>query len=49
MVYRIASWAGFAAGAAGAVAAYEGRWLVAVWLGLLAIICAGIALWEPPE
>jgi hypothetical protein len=47
MIYRIAWWTGIATGAAGAFAASEGRWLVAVELGLAAIICAGIALWEP--
>ena len=46
MIYRIACWAGIAAGAAGALAAYEALWLAAVGLGLLAIICAGIVLWE---
>ena len=49
MTYRIACWAGIAAGAAGGLAAYETRWFAAVGLGLLAIICAGIVLWKPPE
>jgi hypothetical protein len=49
MIYRIACWAGIAAGAAGALAAYEARWLAAGGLGLLAIICGGIVLWKPPE
>jgi hypothetical protein len=49
MIYRIACWTGIATGAAGAFAAYEGRWLVAVGLGLLAVICGGIVVWKPPE
>jgi hypothetical protein len=49
MIYRIAWWAGIAAGGAGALAAYETRWLAAFGLGLLAIICAGIVVWKPPE
>jgi hypothetical protein len=49
MLYRIACWAGLVAGAAGALAAYEALWLAAFGLGLLAVICAGIVLWKPPE
>jgi hypothetical protein len=49
MIYQIAWWTGIASGAAGAFAAYEARWLAALGLGLLAIICAGIVIWKPPE
>jgi DNA-binding XRE family transcriptional regulator len=38
----IAWWTGIAAGVAGLVVAYSGFWLVAVGLGLLALICAAI-------
>jgi hypothetical protein len=44
MIYRIAWWAGIAAGAAGALAGYEAH-----WLALLAVICAGIVWWKPRE
>ena len=40
MIHRIACWAGIAARAAGALAAYEALWLAAIGLGLLAVICA---------
>jgi hypothetical protein len=49
MIYRIEWWAGIAAGAAGALAAYEAHWFVALWLGLVAVVCSGIVLWKPPE
>jgi hypothetical protein len=49
VIYRIASWVGIAAGAAGAVAAYEAHWFAVAWLALLAAICAGLVLWKPPE
>ena len=38
----IAWWTGIAAGVAGLVVAYSGFWLVAVGLGLLALVCAVI-------
>jgi hypothetical protein len=49
MIYRIAGWTGIAAGAGGALAASQAQWFVAFGLGLLAVICAGIVLWKPPE
>jgi len=48
MIYRIASWAGIALGVAG-VTAYTERWPVALGLGLLAAVCAGLGLWGPRE
>jgi hypothetical protein len=42
LIYRIAWWTGIAVGAAGVVAAYSGLWLVAVGLGLLALVCTVI-------
>jgi hypothetical protein len=47
MIYRIASYVAIAAGAAGLLAMYYARWVEAFGLGLLAVICAGIAWWEP--
>jgi hypothetical protein len=49
MIYRIECWAGIAAGVAAALAAYETHWFVALWLGLLAVVCVGLVLWKPPE
>jgi hypothetical protein len=46
MIYRIASWTGIAAGLAGVVAASYERWLVAIGLGLLAVVCA-VIVWNP--
>jgi hypothetical protein len=36
----IAWWAGMTAGVAGVVAVLIGHWLVAIGLGLLALVCA---------
>ena len=49
MIYRVASWAGIAVGVAAVLAAYEAHWFVALWLGLLAAVCAGLVWWKPPE
>jgi hypothetical protein len=49
MIYRIASWAGIAIGVAGVIAAYTERWPVALGLGLLAAVCAGLGLCGPRE
>jgi hypothetical protein len=49
MVYRIVSWVAIAAGSAAVVAIYTARWVVAVGLGLLTVICVGIVWWKPPE
>jgi hypothetical protein len=49
MSYRIAGWTGIVAGAAGVVTAYYGHWFVTLTLGLLALVCAGIVVWKPPE
>jgi hypothetical protein len=49
MIYRIASYVAFAAGAAGLLAMYYARWLEAAGFGLLTVICTGIVLWRPPE
>ena len=44
----IAWWTGVAAGLAGVVAAYSGYWLVAIGLGLLALVCA-VIVGKPQE
>lgn len=48
MIYRIAWWAGIAAGLAGLLAAYYERWPEAVGLGLLALVCA-VIVWNPQK
>jgi multidrug transporter EmrE-like cation transporter len=49
MIYRIASWAGIAGCAAAVAAAFYGQWIGALGFAVLALICAGIVIWKPPE
>ena len=46
MIDRIAWWGGIAAGLAGILAAYYGRWSQALGLGLLAALFA-VIVWNP--